>query len=95
MINLKEFLKSHTNSFYALVSYNRIIEPTYFCYFTFDNDPWFLESPCELQFYDGKAVVENFQVAPYLHKYEIEDIKVVSEKEVLKYLLKERMVIKK
>lgn len=95
MINLKEYLKSHTNSFYALVSYNGIIEPIYFCYFTFDNDPWFLESPCELYYMGKKAVIENFQVAPYLHKYEIEAIKVVSEKEVLRYLLKERMVIKK
>jgi len=93
MINLKKFLKSQDKSFYTFVTYNGITEPTYFSLIWDVIEPWFLESSCELQFYNKKAVVDNFQVAPYLWEYEIEDIKVVNDKEVLRYLLKEIGVI--
>ena len=88
--DLKQFLSTQSNSFYAFVTYDGKTEPTYFCLYNFDNEHWFLESSCELRFYGKKAVVENFQIAPYLWKYEIESIEIVSEKEVLRYLLAEK-----
>ena len=87
MINLKQFLKSQPDSFYAFVTFRGEIEPTYFCRYDFDGKPWFLESPCELQFFGKKAVVENYQVPPYFPSI-VDDIEVASEKDILKYLLK-------
>lgn len=52
MINLKEFLLKNVTGIgtYALVSYNGIVEATWFTKYwsDVDNQPWFLESPCEL-----------------------------------------------
>lgn len=52
MIDLKEFLLKNIEGQgeYALVSYNGVIEATWFTKYKdgIDNKPWFLESPCEL-----------------------------------------------
>ena len=52
MINLKEFLLKNVTGIgvYALVSYNDTVEATWFTkhWSDIDNQPWFLESPCEL-----------------------------------------------
>lgn len=52
MVNLKEYLLGNIieSGGYALVSYNDVIEATWFTKYKsgIDNQPWFLESPCEL-----------------------------------------------
>ena len=41
--DLKQFLSTQSNSFYAFVTYDGKTEPTYFCLHNFDNEHWFLE----------------------------------------------------
>lgn len=54
MVNLKQFLlkniKDGEIGCYALITYNNRTEATWFTkyYSDIDNQPWFLESPCEL-----------------------------------------------
>ncbi len=54
MVNLQQFLlnniKDDEIGCYALVTYNNRTEATWFTkyYSDIDNQPWFLESPCEL-----------------------------------------------
>ena len=55
MINVQSFLLENTKDktefnlgVYTLVTYNGRTEATYFSKHFFDDEPWFLESPCEL-----------------------------------------------
>ena len=49
MINVQEFLlKNNEPGTYALVTYNGKTEAVYFSGFYYENELWFLESPCLL-----------------------------------------------
>jgi hypothetical protein len=127
MINIEQFLlDNNSDGTYALVTYNNKTELTWFSKYYYKNEPWFLESPCELykimevdrpidefskwyvdglleenadvESYINKYVkpmiidnvlyeIENFQCSPYLPKF-VDDIKLISERECLEYLLK-------
>lgn len=63
MVNVNEFIeKQNHNSFYALVTYNDITEPTYF--YTIDlgkEDLLDLHSPCEIvRQIDGADAIEEY-----------------------------------
>lgn len=50
MIDVQDFLLENTveDGVYALVCYDKKIEPTHFVKYNFGDGDWFLESPCEL-----------------------------------------------
>lgn len=63
MINLNEFIeKQNHESFYALVTYNGVTEPTYFCTVDLDEEGLLdLHSPCEVfKRFEGSEKIEAY-----------------------------------